>query len=115
MARIKVKGRVFGHPIYQDDDLESRWEDNDELVPRTSEGHAYADAKHPCPGCGEGPSPEGHDPCIANLEGVDFACCGHGGHDNPYVAFDEDEFGNRRVIRDEEALEYFRLLDNNKD
>jgi len=21
---------------------------------------------------------EGHDPCIANLPGVEYACCGHG-------------------------------------
>jgi hypothetical protein len=40
------------------------------------------DSKHDewtvCPQCGEQPSPEGHDPCIARLPGVKFACCGHG-------------------------------------
>lgn len=31
-----------------------------------------------CPKCGKKQTPEGHDPCIPNLPGVDFACCGHG-------------------------------------
>lgn len=31
-----------------------------------------------CPKCGGTPTPEGHDPCIANLPGVMAACCGHG-------------------------------------
>lgn len=40
----------------------------------------------PCPKCGELPTPEGHDPCIKNLPGVVFACCGHG-VDRGYVYF----------------------------
>lgn len=39
-----------------------------------------------CPKCDKNPTPEGHDPCIANLPGVDFACCGHGVKDG-YVKF----------------------------
>ncbi len=33
----------------------------------------------PCKRCGaKGPAKNGHDPCIKNLPGVQFACCGHG-------------------------------------
>jgi hypothetical protein len=32
-----------------------------------------------CPRCHNYRTDEGHDPCIANLPGVRFACCGHGG------------------------------------
>lgn len=31
-----------------------------------------------CAACKQIKTPEGHDPCIANLPGVLFACCGHG-------------------------------------
>jgi hypothetical protein len=31
-----------------------------------------------CPRCAMPHTPEGHDPCIANLPDVEFACCGHG-------------------------------------
>lgn len=48
----------------------------------------------PCVACGAaGPTSEGHDPCIANLPGVDFACCGHGKQPG-YIAF-----ANGTVIR----------------
>ena len=41
----------------------------------------------PCKLCGAAsPTPEGHDPCIAALPGVDLACCGHG-YTRGYVAF----------------------------
>lgn len=44
-----------------------------------------------CPACKQARGPDGHDPCIANLPGVLFACCGHGGHghngDQGYIYF----------------------------
>src|SRR5262249_1254975 len=46
----------------------------------------------PCAKCGGHRTPEGHDPCIANLPGVTSACCGHGL--GGYIAFED-----RRVIR----------------
>lgn len=50
----------------------------------------------PCRACGAmEPTPEGHDPCIASLPGVEFACCGHG-RGPGYVAF-----SNGTVIRGE--------------
>jgi hypothetical protein len=32
-------------------------------------------------------TPEGHDPCIARLPGVRYACCGHGVREG-YIQFD---------------------------
>lgn len=31
-----------------------------------------------CPKCKKSRTKDGHDPCIANLPGVRYACCGHG-------------------------------------
>lgn len=33
-----------------------------------------------CPECGMIRQADGHDPCIGELPGVKFACCGHGGN-----------------------------------
>ena len=32
-----------------------------------------------CPLCKQLRGPDGHDPCIKDLPGVKYACCGHGG------------------------------------
>ena len=40
-----------------------------------------------CENCGKRRTKDGHDPCIANLPGVLFACCGHGRRDG-YVHFE---------------------------
>src|SRR3954462_3208827 len=40
-----------------------------------------------CKRCGLARTPKGHDPCIANLPGVVFACCGHG-ENQAYVVFE---------------------------
>jgi len=48
-----------------------------------------------CAKCHERRTPDGHDPCIANLPGVQFACCGHGVEDG-YVMFED---GRRLVLR----------------
>lgn len=58
-----------------------------------------------CPICNLSPTKEGHDPCIANLPKVAFACCGHGDKKQAYVMFDKDECV---VIREDEALEYIK-------
>ena len=47
-----------------------------------------------CPKCGEGVTPEGHDPCITNLPGVTNACCGHGSSEGGYI-----QFSDGRIIR----------------
>lgn len=33
-----------------------------------------------CKVCHLPPTHEGHDPCISNLPGIAYACCGHGNH-----------------------------------
>jgi hypothetical protein len=40
-----------------------------------------------CPRCNQYPTSDDHDPCIANLPGVEFACCGHG-TDEGYIKFE---------------------------
>jgi len=58
----------MGNPMYDDEDGETRYcEDG---TPR-SEGK-------PCVRCGEHATELGHDPCIANIPGAVYACCGHG-------------------------------------
>lgn len=41
-----------------------------------------------CNNCHQVRTPEGHDPCIANLPGVLFACCGHG-IETGYIKFED--------------------------
>jgi hypothetical protein len=40
-----------------------------------------------CAKCGQPPTENGHDPCIANFPGVIYACCGHGNPDKTYFKF----------------------------
>lgn len=40
----------------------------------------------PCTRCGKYPTPEGHDSCLGDLPGVEFACCGHG-VEKAYISF----------------------------
>lgn len=57
-----------------------------------------------CSKCGEKPTELGHDPCIANLEGVRFACCGHGNIEQAYIMFDNED---STIIRGQEAIAEF--------
>jgi len=70
-------GHYFGHPIYlenkkDDGGIYSYWRYNDtnELIKESPDRE--------CNHCGKYQTEEGHDPCIANLPGVEQACCGHG-------------------------------------
>jgi len=110
MSRYIITATIFGHPVYSDGGAEVHFQDDDAIVPRDEEGNAQPDANHPCPKCHKLPGPSGHDPCIDQLEGVSFACCGHGDPSQAYVAFDgEDAAGRLNVIRGNEAIEYFRI------
>lgn len=42
----------------------------------------------PCPKCGKAPGKDNHDPCMQNLPGVEYACCGHGMEDG-YIKFED--------------------------
>jgi hypothetical protein len=80
---------VFGHRTYWDSEGRYLYCDNDEVVtfPTT----------RPCPKCGAMPTADDHDPCIAALPGVEFACCGHG------IAYGYIAFSDGRTI-------YFTLV-----
>lgn len=61
---------ALGHPVTYDWlTLEFRYVDGEVMD---------AANQRPCVQCGEPATADGHDPCIANLPGVAFACCGHG-------------------------------------
>ena len=61
-----------------------------------------------CSHCQRPQTKAGHDPCIADLPGVSFACCGHGGKDaftqgwsTPYIVEPEGQtlYGYRALAR----------------
>lgn len=74
-----------GHSVVSNDGKTWEYEDT---------GENYDDSRN-CVKCGLSPSEDGHDPCIANLPGVKYACCGHGVEPG-YVSFEDG-----RVIRGE--------------
>jgi len=76
----------YGHPVKWDSG-KGKWRYVD-----TGE-FSWEAPPRPCPKCHELPTEEGHDPCIANLPGVKFACCGHG-VEKGYITFNDG-----RIIR----------------
>ena len=93
---MTANSQLRGHPIYWDGHL---WRYCDDHEPTESSWH-----DRPCARCGQMETPEGHDPCIANLPGVINACCGHGNPDEAYVMF-EDGRCMRGIKQFEEAPE----------
>jgi hypothetical protein len=53
-----------------------------------------------CVKCGKPRTKEGHDPCIANLPGVKYACCGHGREDG-YICFENGGLIRMQIISTE--------------
>ena len=51
----------------------------------TRQTFGYISGIDECPLCGKHPTKKGHGPCLANLPGVDNACCGHGEDEAPYA------------------------------
>jgi hypothetical protein len=94
MPRCHPKFYSFGHRIYTKPTIVDgvktfdkwRFLDNDKSIEEDKHNRL-------CPKCKLPPTPEGHDPCIANLPGVDYACCGHG------VELGYVMFSNGQVIR----------------
>lgn len=78
-------GDIMGNPIFQ------AWE----MGPlHYADGSSVMHGpRPPCAFCGKKAGPQDHDPCIENLPGVDYACCGHGIREG-YV-----RFSDARVIR----------------
>lgn len=60
----------------------------------TDEDYQILRRQQRCTHCAQRRLPNGNDPCLGTLPGVEFACCGHGQHDG-YAKFK----GKNRVIR----------------
>ncbi len=92
----EIEGYSSGHPIYLNRSGEWRYKDTDELVTPDSM------ATRPCTKCNLKPTADGHDACIANLPGVQYACCGHGIEGYDYVKLDD----GRRLSMEEYHKEF---------
>lgn len=92
----EITGYSSGHPIYLNDKGEWLYQDTNELV--TTESMATK----PCTKCHIKPTTDGHDACIANLPGVQYACCGHGIEGHDYVKVND----GRRLSLDEYYKEF---------
>jgi hypothetical protein len=68
----------------------------------TEERMTWNDKHMPCANCGQVPSEERHDACIANLPGVNYACCGHG-KGNGYLSM-----ANGTLIYERETPQLFQ-------
>ena len=67
---MTTTGYARGHKIeYAEKSKEWVYSDTKEIVDGND---------RPCVCCGKMPTPEGYDACLGHLDGVDFACCGHG-------------------------------------
>lgn len=87
---INMISYCMGHPLH--------WKSSDKVW-RLENGEEYTNEIHQqlvCPRCGLTATEEGHDPCIANLPEVEYACCGHGIDDfqQAYI-----KYSNGEVIR----------------
>tara|TARA_R110000772_G_scaffold55_5_gene317 strand:+ start:175 stop:483 length:309 start_codon:yes stop_codon:yes gene_type:complete len=100
-----MKGYNLGNPIYWDDNFkEWRLIETDEIC----DSDVYSNLI--CPKCKMKPTSEGHDPCIKNLQGVKYACCGHGvdyGYKHAYIKFEDDS--SLRFETTDMLLEYVKL------
>jgi hypothetical protein len=102
MSHTELKSKVFGHEVYCLEYPEGkfkdwRYADTDTLV---------SDCQYTrlCFHCRNAATDKEHDPCIADLEGVTNACCGHGVEKDAYVSFDDD----RQRLDGMAAIAYFR-------
>jgi hypothetical protein len=77
----KLIANEFGYWIYSVDHGKTwKFRDNDEPLVKG------APFPRVCKKCHHHRTPDRHDPCIANLPGVEFACCGHGDSEG-YIKF----------------------------
>lgn len=75
---------IYGHSVYWDKDHRPNiWKYCDTRICAAG----WGGADRACPKCLEFSTSKGHDPCIKNLPGVEYACCGHGVEEG-YVKFD---------------------------
>lgn len=79
-------------------------EDNSEWLYKDANTPTLGNERN-CKLCGLPPTEDGHDPCIANLDGVMNACCGHG---DLYYCYVQKE--DRSCVREGEAMELQQSL-----
>ena len=85
MGYAEIFGFHRGHKIYAEEDKDGVYA----IWKYANDGTNIRSKDRQCPRCGNTPTKEGHDHCIANLPGVDYACCGHGVEDG-YVKLSDD-------------------------
>lgn len=81
---VGLRKNYFGHEVICGEPDDKYGIDNFRY---TDNGKSIYEEPRPCPKCGEFRTEDGHDPCIKNLPGVKFACCGHGKKDG-YIYFE---------------------------
>ncbi len=91
-----IEGYISGHKTYTTNGKDWFYKATKELVTQET-----IKAK-PCIKCNLPPTTDGHDACIANLPGVEYACCGHGIEDYDYVKL----FDGRRLRLEEYYKEF---------
>ena len=89
--RVRLTGKLRGHDVESLGHGKLRYLDTGNYVEDEGE--------RPCKLCNRMPTDKGHDVCIANLPGVDYACCGHGDTTLAYV-----KFSDGKVVRGLESL-----------
>lgn len=101
-----ITGYNFGHPIRYDH-TKKEWLYFDG---KANTNEVYQDLV--CPKCNMKPTEKGHDPCIANLEDVKYACCGHGINEGEqaYIMYENGE-----TVRFKSTEKLHEYLKNKKD
>lgn len=89
--------KLNGHKIEHNGD---EW-----IFSDTKESTIETHAKRPCGHCGMHKTKDEHDHCIANLKGVDNACCGHGCDDDAYI-----QYSGGLILRGGDAISAFKGL-----
>jgi len=88
-VKTRCYGYLVGHPIYSDDNGNTwYYVDTDEYT-----GDIGDRSLRDCSKCKLSLTEDGHDPCIANIPGVKYACCGHG-LDKPYLMLNDKTVWN---------------------
>jgi hypothetical protein len=98
MMKRCIAGYDFGYPTYIGRSTKKYPFDNYRFL---DSGASIYEEERPCPKCRQYRTVKGHDPCIANLPGVNGACCGHGDDDRAYV-----QRKNGETLRGREALDW---------
>lgn len=99
-----------GHRVYALQDSKGVYSDW-----RYSDGSKLKEkGDRPCVRCGKMPTEEGHDHCIANLPGVQYACCGHGVEDGYVKLYDGQVITFGTHLKRDKIIDLIELYKNRK-